>query len=272
MRKSVIAAGLITGIALLATNAAWGGKSLGPNEKYDPQVDPADFTATITNPYFSKTVGSKLVYEQETEEGKEREEILVPGWTKTILGVETTVSWYRAYRDGELIEDVRDYYAQHKNGDVWYFGEHVDVYEDGKLHDHDGAWIAGVDGAKPGIWMLADPQPGDEFRVEHYIGEAEDIRKIISLNETVTVPVGTYTDCVKTFDWASLVDDKGTGNSYFCKEIGARVLEVDLVGPETPTELRLMLAEFDKGGAREMPEVPAAYAKEGVVASGAQAQ
>jgi len=93
MRKPVIAAGLITRIALLATNAAWGEKSLGPNEKYDPQVDPAEFTRTITNPYLSKIVGSKLMYEQETEEGKEREEILVPGWTKTILCVETTVSW-----------------------------------------------------------------------------------------------------------------------------------------------------------------------------------
>ena len=270
MRKPIITAGLIAGITLLVTNAAWGGTSLGPDEKYDPQVNPADFTASITNPYFSPTVGKKLVYEQETEDGKERIEILVPGWTKEILGVETLVSWYRAYRDGELIEDVRDYYAQHKNGDIWYFGEHVDAYEDGKLHDHDGAWIAGIDGAKTGVWMLADPQPGDEFRVEFYKTEAEDIRKIESRHEKATVPQGTYTDCVKTFDWAP--HDKGTGNTYFCSEIGGAALEVDLVGPDTPTEQHLKLIELDKDGARGMTEVPAAYTKEGVVARRAKAQ
>jgi hypothetical protein len=237
--------------------------NINPAEKYNPQVNSADFTTNITNPYFSLPIGKKLIYEQKTKDGMERIEILVPGWTKTILGVETLVMWYRAYLDDVLIEDVRDYFAQHKNGDVWYFGEHVDVYENGKLMDHQGAWIAGVNGAKTGIWMVANPQVGDEFRVEYYKGEAEDIKKIVAVNETVTTLLGTYTGCVKTFDWAPL--DKGTGNRYYCKEIGDSVLEVDLVGPETPAELRLMLVEFDKSGARDMTEVPSAYAREGVV-------
>lgn len=114
MRKFIVAAGLIAS----ATAAAWAGQSLGPDEKYDPQVNPADFTTAITNPYSSMPIGRKLVYEQKTEDGLERIEKLVPGWTKTIMGVETLVSWHREYLDGELIEDVRDYYAQHKNGDV----------------------------------------------------------------------------------------------------------------------------------------------------------
>jgi hypothetical protein len=62
MRKFVIAAGLIAS----ATTAAWSGQMLGPDEKYDPQVNPADFTTAITNPYFSLPVGRKLVYEQRT--------------------------------------------------------------------------------------------------------------------------------------------------------------------------------------------------------------
>ena len=159
MEDPVITIGTIIGIALLSVATAWINTRLAADEKYNLPINPANFTASITNPYFSLPVGRKLVYEQETEDGKERIEALVPGWTRKVFGVETQVSWYRAYYDGELIEDLRDYYAQHKNGDVWYFGEHVDAYEDGKLHDHDSAWIAGVDGAMPGIWMLANPKP-----------------------------------------------------------------------------------------------------------------
>ena len=76
------------------------------------------------------------------------------------------------------------------------------------------------------------------------------------------MPLGTYTDCVKTFDWAP--HDKGRGNTYFCKDIGAAALEVDLVGPETPRELFLKLIELDKTGASGMSEVPAQYTKDGV--------
>lgn len=266
MRKPVIAGGLILSVAI----AAQGGVSLGPDEAYDPQLNPEDFTIAITNPYSSMPVGKKLVYESQTQDGLTRVEKLIPGWTNTIMGVQTLVSWHREYLDGKLVEDVRDYYAQHKNGDVWYFGEHVDAYEDGKLTDHDGAWIAGEDGGKPGIWMLADPRPGDEFRVEHYIGEAEDIRKIEAIHEMVTVPTGTYTDCVKTFDWAALANDMGTATSYFCQEAGTRVLEIDLVGSETPAEQYLKLIEIDKEGANGMSDAPAAYAKEGVVAGKAK--
>jgi hypothetical protein len=266
MHKFCFAAGLI----LSATSAAWAGQVLGPDEAYDPEVNPADFTTTITNPYSSMPIGRKFVYEQQTEDGLERIEKFIPGWTKTIMGVETLVSWHREYLDGELIEDVRDYYAQHKNGDVWYFGEHIDVFEDGKLADHHGAWIAGDDGAKPGIWMLFDPQPGDEFRVEFYKTEAEDIRRVDALHEKAEVPTGKYTDCVKTYDWAP--HDPGIGDSYFCREIGARALEVSLVSSDTLVEQHLKLIELDENGARDMSNVPAAYAGEGVVTGRAKAQ
>jgi hypothetical protein len=106
-------------------------------ESYNPTINPSEFTTEITNKYFSLPVGKKMVYEAKTEDGLERIEILIPGWTKNIMGVKTLVFWDRVYLDGELIEDTRDYLAQHKEtGDVWYFGEHVDNYEGGKLIDH----------------------------------------------------------------------------------------------------------------------------------------
>ena len=256
------------GIALFACSAGVAqAVSIGPAEQYNPQVNPKDFTINITNPYFALPIGKKMVYEAKTPDGMERIEVVVPGWTKTVMGVETLVFWDRVYLNGVLKEDTRDYLAQHKNGDLWYFGEHVDDYLNGKLKDHSGAWIAGENGAKPGIWMLANPQVGDEFRNEYYAGEAEDISKIISVNETVTVPKDTFTGCVKTFDWSPI--STHTANKYFCKQIGGTALEVELPSVNHKVAERGELVQTDLKGAFGIA-LPAAFAKEGVVAPTAQ--
>ena len=231
---------------------------------YSPVINPAEFTTDITNEYLSLPLGKRMVYSSLTEDGPERIDILIPGWTRNIEGVETLVFWDRVYLDGQLIEDTRDYLAQHKGtGDVWYFGEHVDNYEDGVLKDHEGAWLTGVDGAEPGIWALANPRAGDAFRNEYYRGFAEDMTEIIATNQTVTTPLGTYTNCVKTLDWSPLFE--ATANNYFCKEVGGTALEVELAGPGSPTEQRIELIELNVTGASDMPTVPRAYADEGVV-------
>jgi hypothetical protein len=231
--------------------------------------NPADFTTNITHPYFSLPVGKKTVYASETEAGTKRLEILIPGWTYTIMGVETLAYWNRVYVNDVLLEDTRDYLAQNKQtGDVWYFGEHVDNYENGKLANHDGTWFAGEGAAKPGIWMIANPQVGDEFVHESKSGTDYNMAKIIGVNESITVPAGGYTDCVKTL--ATAFPAGTTANFYFCKDIADIVLEVDLKGPETPADTRIELVEVDDGGARNMTEVPAAYAQEGVVGPSAK--
>src|SRR3989344_3756378 len=198
---------------------------------YDPQINPVNFTAEITNKYFTLKPGKKLIYEGQTEDGLERIEILITDETKNIMGVETLVYWDKVWLDDVLIEDTRDYLAQDKEGNVWYFGEDVDNYENGVLADHDGSWIAGVDGAKPGIWMEANPQVGDSYRQEYYKGEAEDMAEVLAINETVAVPYGTYTDCVKTYDWTPL-DPTAKEHKYYCSEVGGLVLEVNLNNDE----------------------------------------
>ena len=97
--------------------------------EYNPQINPADFTTEITNKYFALPVGKKLTYET-TEQGRvtERIEIEILQETMTIEGVETVVYLDKEYKNGQLVEETRDYLAQHKNGDVWYFGEDVDNY------------------------------------------------------------------------------------------------------------------------------------------------
>jgi len=165
-----------------------------------------------------------LVYEENTDEGLERNEIFITGDTKTVMGVETLVYWDRVWLDGQLIEDTRDWLAQDKEGNVWYFGEEVDNYANGQLINHDGSWEAGVDGAKPGYWMKADPQVGESYREEYYKGKAEDMAEVISLDESVTVPYGEFSDCLKTKNWTPLEPDVVEYN-YYCPQIGNVVLE-----------------------------------------------
>jgi hypothetical protein len=231
-----------------------------------PTINPADFTTEITNPYFSLPIGKKLVYEAETEDGLEEIVIMVPGWTKTVQGVETLVFWDRVYLEGELIEDTRDYLAQHKQtGDLWYFGEHVDNYENGKIVDHDGAWFAGVDGAIAGIWVPANPQVGDYFMNELLLGEAEDESKIVGVNETVTTPMGTFTQCVKSLDGSPLFQAKAY--TYHCKDakVHGTALEHDFPNwPDKSESEQVNLVEVDANGASSV-SLPRAYAKEGVV-------
>jgi hypothetical protein len=196
-------------------------------EEYAPAIDPADFSTTIDNPYFSLPIGKQFVYEGETEEGVERVEIEVLDETKTIMDVETLIYWDRVWLDGELVEDTRDYLAQDTAGNVWYFGEDVDNYEAGKIVDHDGSWIAAVDGAQPGMWMPADLTVGDTYRQEYYEGKAEDMADVISLTEAISVPAGTYTNCLQTYDYTPL-DPKAKEHKYYCKDVAGLVLEVDI--------------------------------------------
>lgn len=192
-------------------------------EEYDPKINPADFTTNITNPYFSLPVGKKFVYEADTAEGKEKIEIEIEKETRNILGVETVVYRDRVYVGDQLVEDTKDYLAQDKDGNIWYFGEDVNNYENGQLKNHDGSFIAGEDGAKPGIWLKGEHKVGDSYKQEYYKGEAEDVRDVLALNETVTIKLGTYTDCIKVYDWTPL-DKASREHKYYCKQVGGLVL------------------------------------------------
>lgn len=198
-------------------------------EDYNPQINPADFTTEISNMYFALPIGKKLTYEATTPQAsRERIEIEVLKETKVIEGVETVIYLDREYRDGQLVEETRDYLAQHRNGDVWYFGEDVSNFVDGKLKDHSGSFIHGKDGAKAGIWMKAEQRIGDSYRQEYYKGEAEDIRDTIATGLTVSTKMGTFTDCVKVYDWTPL-EITSKEHKYYCPQVSSLVLIEDLV-------------------------------------------
>lgn len=218
---------LALGGIFLFTSKKTAEKASQTTQEYNPQINPADFSTKITNKYFSLPVGKKMIYEGETAEGLERTEIEIEAGTKEIIGVTTIIMRDKVYLNNELIEDTKDYLAQDKDGNVWYFGEEVDNFERGKLKDHAGAWIAGEDGALPGIWIKANSVVGDSYRQEYYKGEAEDMTNVVAVNETVTTKLATYKDCIKMYDWTPL-DAKSRGYKYYCLEVAAVAAEENL--------------------------------------------
>ena len=196
-------------------------------DAYDPAINPKEFSTKIDNPFFNMPVGKKMIFEKRTEKGLERIEITITGETRKVMGVETLVYLDREFLNGELVEETKDYIAQDNDGNVWYFGEDVDNYEDGEFKDHGGAWIAGVGGAKPGYWIKAHHVVGDSYRQEYFKGEAEDMVKIVAIGLTVTTSLGIFQNCTKTYDWTPL-NPKAKEHKYYCPGAGGLVLIEDI--------------------------------------------
>jgi hypothetical protein len=193
-RKTALSAIVGSAIVLLA------GCSGSSGGTYAPHIDPADFTTTIDNKYFPLKPGTAFVYEGNTE----RDVMTVTHDTKQIMGVKCVVVDDRATQNGELIEGTFDWYAQDKEGKVWYFGEDTKEYKNGKVTSTEGSWEAGVNGAKPGIIMQAHPKVGQSYRQEYYKGHAEDMAKVISLNDSIRVPYGSFDHVLVTKEWTPL--------------------------------------------------------------------
>jgi hypothetical protein len=208
---------------------------VGDPADYDPHVDPADFVTAIDNPYLPFTRGSRWVYESETEAGHERIEVEVTDDDRTVMGIDVTVVRDTVTLDGQVTEDTRDWYAQDRDGNVWYFGEDTKEYdEDGSVRT-EGSWEAGVDGALPGISMYADPQVGQAYRQEFYEGQAEDVAKVVRTGAAVEVPTGRYEDVLVILEWNPLEPDV-LEEKYYAPGVGP-VLEQKVSGDDERVEL-----------------------------------
>jgi hypothetical protein len=190
-----------------------------PAEEYAPEIDPANFVERVDNPYFPLEPGTTFVFEGETEDGVERVEDYVTRDTKEILGVTCVVLRDRVTIDGELVEETLDWFAQDREGNVWYFGEETKDYEDGEAVSTAGSFEAGKDGAQPGIIMEADPQVGDSYRQEFYEGKAVDMAEVLSLSERVSVPHGSFDNVLLTKDWNPL-EPEVLEHKYYAPGVG----------------------------------------------------
>jgi hypothetical protein len=231
---------LISGLLAVTSTAACGGDDDG--ETYAPEVDPADFVDTVDNPYFPLPPGARWVYEGESDGEPERVEVVVTDERKTVMGIEATVVRDSVYTGDELTEDTFDWYAQDREGNVWYLGEDTKEYENGEVVTTEGSWEAGVDGAQPGIVMPSDPTVGFAYRQEYYAGEAEDMAEIIEVGATVDVPAGHYEDVLTTKDWTPL-DPEMIEHKQYAPGVGTVHEQLVAGGDEV-----LELVEFHAGG------------------------
>jgi hypothetical protein len=168
----------------------------------------ADFAPSGENEYFVLQPGHTLVLKGLDGGEKAKVVITVLDRTKVIDGVRTRVVREKEKVGGEIAEISWNYFAiDRRTGDVHYFGEDVDNYEDGRVVDHEGSWRAGRNGALPGIIMPGEPRVGQKYKQERAPGEAEDIGKVVADDDSFTTPAGTFTDVLKVKEWNPLEPD-----------------------------------------------------------------
>jgi hypothetical protein len=177
-------------------------------------VDKNNLGTVGRNPYFPLEPGLKVHLAAEGETVV----LSVLDETKVVDGVKTRVVEERESNEGELVEISKNYYAVDKTtGDVYYFGEDVDDYEDGKVVGHGGAWLSGVGGAKFGLMMPGKPSVGDRYYFEMAPGATERA-EIVDLDATLETPLETFSGVVycREYDLA----DSDVSHKWYAAGIG----------------------------------------------------
>lgn len=175
------------------------------------------FTIVSTNPYFPMEVGDQWLYEGEEDDAEVRVLITVLDETRTVDGVTTRVIEEREWEDDELLEISWNYYAQAGDGTICYFGEDVDIYEEGGGIVHEGAWCAEDEPNAPGIFMPAGPEPGQRYEMEVAPGIAEDRGKIVG-SGPLFIDAGFFAQTIRVRESNPL--DKGIGFKTFASGTG----------------------------------------------------
>lgn len=204
-----------------------------------PRPDASQFTTDIDNAYMPLRPGTTFVYANPAEGEEIR--VVVTHETRVVDGVTCVVVHDTERVNGLVIEETFDWYAQDAAGNVWYFGEDTTAYEPGDPGpgSTEGSWEAGINGAQPGVVMLADPQVGNRYRQEYYEGEAEDWAEVRSLDARTHVPYGSFDSVLKTLDVNPLDPSRehkfyaeGVGNLLATNADGAReaLLRIEVEG------------------------------------------
>jgi hypothetical protein len=181
MRKTL--GGLTVAVAALATGC--GGQPLAVTSL--PR--PGNFATRIDNPWFPLLPATVLTYRGVKDGRRAVDVVTVTNQHRMIEGIPATVIKDRLYLGGVLEERTADYYAQDRKGNVWYLGESTATLDRrGRPQSTEGSWLAGVNGARAGIYMPANPEPGRAGRQEYYRGHAEDQYKVLSLGDHVSSP------------------------------------------------------------------------------------
>jgi hypothetical protein len=194
--------------------------SLAPIQgTYAPTIDPSNFVRTIDNRYWPLIPGTKYRYEGVRGTTPQTDVEIVTHATKMILGIPCTVVKDTVSEHGTAIERTFDWYAQDKDGNVWYMGELSLELQHGHMVKASDSWESGVDGGKPGIIMPGAPQPGEAYRQEYYPpGQALDEARVLSLSGNLSVPYGSYQGLLVTSERSPL--EPQTEQKYYAPGLG----------------------------------------------------
>jgi hypothetical protein len=211
--------------ALLVVAGTAGARTTPPGElaplhgTYAPKIDPANFVARIDNRYLPYEPGTRFRFEGVRGTTRQTDEQVVLRRTKRILGVTCTVVRDIVSEHGRAVERTDDWYAQDRQGNVWYMGEDSFERENGRFVKASDSWESGVNGAQPGIIMPADPRPGDAYRQEYYPpGKALDQARVLRRNATLTVRYGTFKRLLVTSEFSPL--EPQTERKYYAPGVG----------------------------------------------------
>ena len=207
--------------------SACGGKTSPEATAEFKDFDPNNFdhSTEINNKWMPMQPGTQWAYEGTAvdEEGNNfarRIEFTITDLTKEIADVRTVVAWIVDYNNDEIIEKEIAFYAQDNDGNVWYLGEHPEEFADGKFV-YAPTWIAGVEDAKPGIKMMAEPKVGipNYFQGWGPAVEWSDYGRIEKMGQETCVPVDCYKDVLVIAE-SSLGEVGAAQFKYYVPEVG----------------------------------------------------
>lgn len=221
-----------------------------------PDFSAATFVpgAPINNPYFPLVPGTVFRYEADVadpdEPEGESEELVLEDFvtfdTVVVNGVTAREVRAREFIDGLLIEDTRDWFAQDTAGNVWYLGElstEFDYDDEGNQigSSTEGSWRAGENGASAGFIMPAfPPTVGFNYFQEHAPNDdALDHATIVSLDESITVPAGSFEDVLDTTE-SSTLDLEEFEHKFYAPGVGRILIEEDFVNGEPVNSIPLV--------------------------------
>lgn len=230
----VTSALIAVGLASVAggTSAAKGPGPIksGAGPGWPATLSPSDFVGRVDNPYFPLKPGSRWHYKGAKGHTKMTDDMRVTHRTKRILGVKATVVHDVVRVHGRREEVTNDFYAQDRDGNVWYFGEATkELDRHGNTTSTEGSFKAGVHGARAGLFIPGHPKVGDSARQEFLKGEAEDHFKVLDLNSQVSVPFVSSRHALRTREWTPL-EPGVLDNKYYVRGVGT-VREVTVKGP-----------------------------------------
>jgi hypothetical protein len=272
--RSLHAALRVVTLLLIVSLSACGSKTSDKKEFENFDGDNFENSTNIDNKWLPLQPGTKLVYEGVTDDNGQsvphRLIITVTDLTKVIDGVPSVITWDLDYSSNQLVEAELAFFAQDDDGAVWRMGEHPEDYEDGKFIEA-ATWISGIEDARAGIEMLAEPQVGMPSYSQGWAPGVDftDRAQVSQIGQKACIPVDCYEN-VLVIDESSKAEPGAHQFKYFADGIGnikvdwkgadethetLELVEIVHLSPEALAEVRTQAVELEKHAYEVSPDV-----------------